>query len=70
MSNATINSNLDEDNHCSWPTQLSTIEEILKLYHVETDGTVQCTRCGCHANEDNLLDHVSVHYPHKCYTCG
>lgn len=53
-----------------WTKELSTIEEILKLYRVETDGSVQCIRCGCHANQDNLLEHVSVHYPYKCYTCG
>ncbi len=64
----TINSNLDEDDH--WPKQLSTIEEILKLYRVESSGSVECIRCGCNANQDNLLEHVSVHYPYKCYSCG
>ena len=53
-----------------WPKHLSTIEEILKLYHVEINGSVQCIRCDCTANQDNLLEHVSVHYPYKCYSCG
>ena len=53
-----------------WPECLSTIEEILKLYRVENNGLVQCIRCGSNANQDNLLEHVSIHYPYKCYSCG
>lgn len=53
-----------------WPECLSTIEEILKLYRVESNGLVQCIRCGLNANQDNLLEHVSIHYPYKCYSCG
>ncbi|CAF5194087.1 unnamed protein product, partial [Rotaria sp. Silwood1] len=34
------------------------------------NGIVQCVRCGTNANEDNLLEHVSIHYPYKCYSCG
>ncbi|CAF3372408.1 unnamed protein product [Rotaria sp. Silwood1] len=70
--NEITNSNLDEDDSLlnnEWPKQLSTIEEILKLY-VETNDLVQCIRCGCNANQDNLLEHVSIHYPYKCYLCG
>ncbi|CAF1028284.1 unnamed protein product [Adineta steineri] len=73
VNNEVINSNIHEDNNSSnneWPKQLSTIEEILKLYRVETNGSVECIRCGCKANQDNLLDHVSIHYPYKCYSCG
>ncbi|CAF3764315.1 unnamed protein product [Adineta steineri] len=66
------NSNHEEsDEHdIDWPKCLSTIEEILKLYRVETNGLVQCIRCGSNANQDNLLEHISVHYPYKCYACG
>ncbi|CAF0903919.1 unnamed protein product [Adineta ricciae] len=71
ISNNTTNSNVDEDSLTNeWPKQLSTIEEILKLYRVETNGSVECIRCGCKANQDNLLEHVSEHYPYKCYSCG
>jgi len=73
VNNETTNSNLNEDDNLSnnqWSKQLSTIEEILKLYRVETNGLVQCIRCGLNANQDNLLEHVSVHYPYKCYSCG
>ncbi|CAF3468523.1 unnamed protein product [Rotaria socialis] len=72
VNNEIANSNIDDDDllHNEWPKQLSTIEEILKLYRVETNGLVQCIRCGCNANQDNLLDHVSIHYPYKCYSCG
>lgn len=69
VNNETSNSN-DEQDDIEWPKSLSTIEEILKLYRVETNGSVQCIRCGSHANQDNLLEHVSIHYPHKCYSCG
>ncbi|CAF1294780.1 unnamed protein product [Rotaria sordida] len=73
VNNEIINSNLDEDDNSlnnEWPQQLSTIEEILKLYRAETNGLIQCIRCGCNANQDNLLEHVSIHYPYKCYSCG
>lgn len=69
VDNEMTNSNIDDDD-TEWPKQLSTIEEILKLYRVETNGLVQCIRCGCNANQDNLLEHVSIHYPYKCYACG
>ena len=58
------------DEEIEWPKCLSTIEEILKMYRVESNGLVQCIRCGINANQDNLLEHVSVHYPYKCYSCG
>mgnify|MGYP007031380896 CR=1 FL=1 len=64
------NSNQNEDIEHEWPKSLSTIEEILKLYRVENVGSVQCIRCGICANQDNLLEHVSNHYPYKCYSCG
>ena len=70
------NSNHDDNNEgggntdIEWPTCLSTIEEILKLYRVEPTGLVQCIRCDANANQDNLLEHVSIHYPYKCYSCG
>ncbi|CAF1054484.1 unnamed protein product [Rotaria sp. Silwood1] len=72
VNNETTNSNLDDDDEqdIEWPKYLSRIEEILKLYRVETNGIVQCVRCGTNANEDNLLEHVSIHYPYKCYSCG
>ncbi|CAF3197045.1 unnamed protein product [Rotaria sp. Silwood2] len=72
VNNETTNSNLeaDDEQDIELPTYLSTIQEILKLYRVETNGIVQCGRCGTTANEDNLLEHVSVHYPYKCYLCG
>ncbi|CAF3968034.1 unnamed protein product [Rotaria sp. Silwood2] len=73
VNNEIIDSNLDEDDNSlniEWPKQLSTIEEIFKLYRVETNDLVQCIRCGCNANQDNLFDHVSIHYPYKCYACG
>ncbi|CAF1516302.1 unnamed protein product, partial [Adineta ricciae] len=72
VNHETTNSNQEEsDEHgIEWPKCLSTIEEILKLYRVEADGSVQCIRCGSNANQDNLLEHVSVHYPYKCYSCG
>ncbi|CAF1171727.1 unnamed protein product [Rotaria sordida] len=73
VNNETTNSNLEEDDDerdIEWPKYLSTIEEILKLYRVETNGIVQCVRCGTSANQDNLLEHVSIHYPYKCYSCG
>jgi hypothetical protein len=78
VNNETTNSNHDDDDdddeeeedNIEWPKYLSTIEEILKLYRVETNGLVQCIRCGLNANQDNLLEHVSVHYPYKCYSCG
>ncbi|CAF1286063.1 unnamed protein product [Rotaria magnacalcarata] len=72
VNNEIANSNIDDDDllHNEWPQQLSTIEEIFKLFRVETNGLVQCIRCGCNANQDNLLDHVSIHYPYKCYSCG
>ena len=60
----------EEEGEIEWPKYLSTIEEILKLYRVETNGLVECIRCGINANQDNLLEHVSVHYPYKCYSCG
>lgn len=60
----------DEGEDIEWPECLSTIEEILKLYRVESNGFVQCIRCGSNANQDNLLEHVSIHYPYKCYSCG
>lgn len=71
VTNEQANSNLDlEEFEQEWPKSLSTIEEILKLYRVESHGFVQCIRCGLNANQDNLLEHVSVHYPYKCYSCG
>jgi hypothetical protein len=68
VNDETTNSNHEDEPE--WPKYLSTIEEILKLYRVETNGFVQCIRCGVNANQDNLLEHVSVHYPYKCYSCG
>jgi hypothetical protein len=73
VNHETTNSNHEDDDEqedIEWPKYLSTIEEILKLYRVETNGLVQCIRCGLNANQDNLLEHVSVHYPYKCYSCG
>ena len=81
VKNEILNSNHDhdddDDDHdheqhedIEWPKHLSTIEEILKMYRVEANGSVQCIRCGSNANQDNLLEHVSVHYPYKCYSCG
>ncbi len=74
VNNEPINSNHteeeEEEEDIEWPKCLSTIEEILKLYRVETNGLVQCIRCGSNANQDNLLEHVSIHYPYKCYSCG
>lgn len=77
VNNETTNSNHVEDDDeeeegedIEWPECLSTIEEILKLYRVESNGLVQCIRCGLNANQDNLLEHVSIHYPYKCYSCG
>ena len=76
MKNDISNSNHHDDDddevdeEIEWPKYLSTIEEILKMYRVESNGLVQCIRCGTNANQDNLLEHVSVHYPYKCYSCG
>ena len=77
VNNETTNSNhvedddeVEEGEDIEWPECLSTIEEILKLYRVESNGLVQCIRCGLNANQDNLLEHVSIHYPYKCYSCG
>lgn len=78
VKNQTVNSNHNDDvdesdeqnEDIEWPKYLSTIEEILKMYRVEANGLVQCIRCGTNANQDNLLEHVSVHYPYKCYSCG
>jgi hunchback-like protein len=73
VNNEPTNSNHEEEEEeedIEWPKYLSTIEEILKLYRVETNGLVQCIRCGSNANQDNLLEHVSIHYPYKCYSCG
>ena len=71
VNNETTNSNHeDNEREIEWPKCLSTIEEILKLYRVKTNGMVECVRCGSNANQDNLLEHVSVHYPYKCYSCG
>ncbi|CAF4314847.1 unnamed protein product [Rotaria socialis] len=71
VNHETTNSNMEEsdDQDIEWPKCLSTIEEILKMY-VETNRVVQCVRCGTNANQDNLLEHVSIHYPYKCYSCG
>ncbi|CAF4193756.1 unnamed protein product, partial [Rotaria magnacalcarata] len=72
VNHETTNSNMEEsdDQDTEWPKCVSTIEEIFKMYHVETNGIVHCVRCGTNANQDNLLEHVSIHYPYKCYSCG
>ncbi|CAF0785454.1 unnamed protein product [Didymodactylos carnosus] len=62
------NSNLTK---MEWPKHLSSLDDQMKLFQLDSvKNSVYCVRCGLDALQDNLLDHISVHYPYKCYSCN
>ncbi|CAF0756550.1 unnamed protein product [Didymodactylos carnosus] len=51
-----------------WPKQLSSLDEQMKLFQLDpVKNLVYCVRCGLDALQDNLLEHISVHYPYNFF---